>query len=234
MKYLGKFILYVIAAITLVRLWRPLNSISPIVEFSRRFFEFNLKEMIIFTVLVISLTFIALTVILFIVTAIINLFLFYSDLFFNTKDRVSLFIDQNNLIRECYVEFKDGKRIPIYINRVMAEVPPMPKEEEASPVKVESELEAKPDDVDTILSNDEVAEQLDPQMLLSDEEILELAKEYVNKDESLDTAITAVEKSISDEEREAIVNHFNKIVESKSSEPTATINAAINGEIIDE
>jgi hypothetical protein len=96
----------------------------------------------------------------------------------------------------------------------MADVPPMPKEE-ASPVNVESEseLEAKPEDVGKDECSDTATDGIPV---------------------AVDATITTVEKSISDEEREAIVNHFNKIVESKSLEPTATVNAAINGDIIDE
>lgn len=60
--------------------------------------------------------------IFFILKSIIELIkFFYFSLFYTGKnyDKINLTVDQNNIIRESFVEFKNGQRLPIEINKIV-------------------------------------------------------------------------------------------------------------------
>lgn len=65
--------------------------------------------------------FVVLAAISFTIKAIWELILFfYFTIFYVDKyDSVNLSVDQNNVIRESYVEFKNGQKVPIQISKIV-------------------------------------------------------------------------------------------------------------------
>lgn len=88
-------------------------------------YVYNIKNLFIFSVV----SFIALLsvfgVISFALKALQNLFLgFYYGLFYNPKyDNMHIKIDQDDIIRESFMELKNGEKIPIFISRIVTHKP---------------------------------------------------------------------------------------------------------------
>lgn len=88
-------------------------------------YTYNIKNLFIFSVLSFSALLLIFMVISFTLKSLQNLFLgFYYGLFYNPKhDKMHIKIDQDDIIRESFMELKNGERIPVFISRIVTHKP---------------------------------------------------------------------------------------------------------------
>ena len=88
-------------------------------------YTYSIKNLFIISVLSFSALLLIFMVISFTLKSLQNLFLgFYYGLFYNPKyDNMHIKIDQDDIIRESFMELRNGEKIPIFISRIVTHKP---------------------------------------------------------------------------------------------------------------
>lgn len=88
-------------------------------------YSYTIKNMIVISTLVFIILLMVFIIISFALKSLQNLFLgFYYGLFYNPKyDNMHIKIDQDDIIRESFMELKNGDKIPIFISRIVTHKP---------------------------------------------------------------------------------------------------------------
>lgn len=122
MNYILKSFGYTVGCVCCLMSTYEFFSNSP---FDMSKYSYTIKNMIAISTLIFIILLMLFIIISFLLKSIQNLFLgFYYGLFYNPKhDKMYIKIDQDDIIRESFMELKNGEKIPIFISRIVTHQP---------------------------------------------------------------------------------------------------------------